>query len=1198
MTQNRHRNRGPSFRCGGWLLPALMACLAPFSPALMAQAERPTEEQVRRLLEQTEQDTALDEAARERIAGVYREALQSLESAKLHAAEIARDQSLASEAPGLLASIRTELGTPGGEPEVSAGPEADLVALEQGLNQAEADLAAARKKIEELQLERAERGDRRAAIPDQIASLRQQLTAVEDGLTPPASPDADPLYSAANRIRLQCQQYALAQEIERYEQEILSYDARRDLLPARRDRAQRRAAQAEKLVAAWQQRVNQKREEESRLANEEARRRKLEAARKAPELKELADVNELLTRQRSELTRSREATEREIKERAAKLKQIRDDFHQIRTRVRAAGFTNAMAVILRREYNQLPDSASYRRARRQHERQLSDAQFQLLELQDRRIDSQVSDIEGTVVEIVDKIGPPPEMRAEFEEFARATLISRRDLLDSLIRETETQVDLLLENHRVTSTLAVAIDEYASYIREHIFSVKSVEGSLLPSPKAAFEASVWLLRPASWLAGLGQAGEVLMGAPLYHALLGLMLLLLVLVRWRTIAALHLRGEEVRRLRTDSFGKTLLAVLFTLILSAPAPLLIWWVATLLSGSGSDEKVVTALSSGLKDLILPYFVLVFLRQTTRAGGLADAHFGWTENSRRALRGQIRWFIPSFLPLCLVTLMLQPPWVQESWNDSLGRLVFCAAMLVLFLFLRNVFSPDRPVLANYVAQNPQNLLVRLKAIWSTLIFLLPLLLLGLAAGGYDYTALELLRRLLWSAELILLLMLLNSILHRWLFVARRQLALEKMRLRREAAKAEDTTPALAAAAKGASGEGARIAAPPEEVNIPAISAQTLQLSRTALLVILLAGMAAIWADLVPALRLLRRIQIYPEVRVIEASEESLYPVLESNGEPPQAQEPAPKPQPPADGGRKEARPAGLPIPGGASSSETEEEERPSSVSLADVGLAILLFLATMICAKNIPGLMEILLLKRLALEPGARYAASTLARYAILIVGLTLSLKAIGIGWSTVQWLAAALTFGLAFGLQEIFANFVSGLIMLFERPVRLGDVVTVGGVDGKVSKIRMRATTITDWDNRELIVPNKEFITGQLVNWTLSDAITRVVIRVGVSYSSNAGQVRDLLLEIAQDCPLVMTDPGPSAIFREFGDSSLNFDLRVYIPSRDVWPALVDQLHQSIHTRFADAGIEIAFPQLDVHLDPRQPPDETPPSSPNGS
>ena len=187
----------------------------------------------------------------------------------------------------------------------------------------------------------------------------------------------------------------------------------------------------------------------------------------------------------------------------------------------------------------------------------------------------------------------------------------------------------------------------------------------------------------------------------------------------------------------------------------------------------------------------------------------------------------------------------------------------------------------------------------------------------------------------------------------------------------------------------------------------------------------------------------------------------------------------------------------------------------------------------------------------------------------------------WNKLQWLVAALSVGLGFGLQEIFANFISGLIILFERPVRIGDVVTIGNLSGTVSRIRIRATTITDFDRKEIIVPNKTFITGQLVNWSLSDTVTRVTIRVGVGYGSDLELVRRLLLQIAQHNPRVLREPNPMVYFLNFGESTLDHELRIHVRELGDRNPAIDEINREIDRQFKEHGIEIAFRQLDVFI-----------------
>jgi len=259
---------------------------------------------------------------------------------------------------------------------------------------------------------------------------------------------------------------------------------------------------------------------------------------------------------------------------------------------------------------------------------------------------------------------------------------------------------------------------------------------------------------------------------------------------------------------------------------------------------------------------------------------------------------------------------------------------------------------------------------------------------------------------------------------------------------------------------------------------------------------------------------------------------------------------------------------------------------TLEIVVFVTLMISVTIYAAAKLPALVELVLRSRANVSAGTRYTVSTLLNYIILGVGILVALSKLGLDWSKLQWLVAALGVGIGFGLQEIVANFICGLIILFERPISVGDIITVGDQDGVVTRIRIRATTIRDWDNKELVIPNKEIITGRLLNWSLTDSRLRLTLPVGVAYGSDAALALKILAETVADDQRVLKDPAPSIIFSDFGESSLNMVCRFYIDNVDnMWPVKT-ALHLEIYRRFEEAGIVISFPQRDVHLDSEKP------------
>jgi len=222
-----------------------------------------------------------------------------------------------------------------------------------------------------------------------------------------------------------------------------------------------------------------------------------------------------------------------------------------------------------------------------------------------------------------------------------------------------------------------------------------------------------------------------------------------------------------------------------------------------------------------------------------------------------------------------------------------------------------------------------------------------------------------------------------------------------------------------------------------------------------------------------------------------------------------------------------------------------------------------------------------RLQLERGLPYAISTLTRYALLVLGFFLAISSLGIDLSKVTLLAGALGVGIGFGLQNIVNNFVSGLILLFERPIQVGDIVQIHNLTGEVRRIGMRSSTLRTADGAEVIVPNGTLIQDTVTNWTLSDNSRRVEVAVGVAYGTEPQKVIAILRETADKKREVLKNPEPIALFVAFGDSSLNFVLRCWLVQAENWVTVRSELFVAVHDALRAAGIEVPFPQRDVHL-----------------
>jgi len=454
---------------------------------------------------------------------------------------------------------------------------------------------------------------------------------------------------------------------------------------------------------------------------------------------------------------------------------------------------------------------------------------------------------------------------------------------------------------------------------------------------------------------------------------------------------------------------------------------------------------------------------------------------------------------------------------SHTLGRTAQIVMMLAISYAMHRLTHPTTGLGKNIYLYS-SSWLSRLRYVWYGLAVLAPWVVVGFSVAGYYQSALELQMKLVVTLRLVFITALFHALALRWLTITKRQLAVENARKKRKQAAEQ--------ASGNAGVEGQYV---PEEqlLDMSKINEQSNKLLTTLIAGILIAGLWIIWSDILPAFSIFEQFELWQHKEVIEGKEE-LVPVTLFN----------------------------------------------LLVSFFYAGLAS-------IFASNFPALVDLFSVGTFALTAGSRYALIQLVRYFLVTIAFLAIANELGGSWEQVQWLVAALSVGLGFGLQEIFANMVAGIILLFERPIRVGDTVTVEDVSGRVCRIQMRATTILDWDGKELVVPNKVFITERFVNWTLTDTTTRLVLMVGVAYGSDVELVEKVLRDTISSVSLILTEPEPSIIFLSLGESSLDFRVTAHVRELGDRMPVTHELHKKFYKNLEAHGIEIPFPQRDLHI-----------------
>ena len=1089
-------------------------------PAIALPTVEETEILIKELKEAQDKQASQEEKTRfDNLIDIYEKAKAKLIEVRRFEAAIAELQDARKQAPQRLAAVKAQMEQILAEPKIEETfTDWSLTQIEQHVAQQEAELTNARSNIAERESETKQRSVRRTEIPQAIAQAKERLENIKKELSINPAPDVPQEIVKAKHILLLFTEKSLQREIDSYSEEILSYEARGDLLAARKDLAVRQVTQYEKLLKRWQDILNKKRKSEAELAAEKARQAKLDAAQSHPVVRKLAEKNTQLAGLRTGprgLVAINATQTNEIENIDKQLIKLNSELNSVKEKVKAAGFSDVIGVILLGKRNELPDIRQHRRNTKNRRSETANAYFEWIKYDEER--SGLADTESSTNDILKELEPSlnENQRLEIGAQIKSLLESRRELLDALIREYD-NYRRNLEMLDFTERLLVAkASEYATYIDENILWVKNTKTLKMSTFSQAWETLSWLVAPKRWWQVLQVLGRDLKAFPFGYTIVTLFFVILFYFRKRLSDKMEAISAVLFRKYTDRFTHTLKVFLFTVILSASIPAVLFLLGWRLALPYQEVEFVSAVAAGLRSIAFIYLFLSFVRLILLPQGLAADHFLMPEEAIVFFRRHVSWFTASILPLIFVIATIDQQ-SSGARKGSLGRIAFIGALVILSMFFAVVIQPSGRLMKAVLEQRRGGWLDRLRYVLYPLSVAFPLALALFAALGYYYATQQLASCLQATIMWVLSLVIIFALMVRWLTVTQNRLLLRKERRRLEEVSRQEITH-LEKTEETETGDSE----PQED-----LSQITLQMRRFVgafLILSLIMGLWLIWKDVLPALGIFNQVELWT----------------------------------------------------------TTVGDKTVSVTLTSLFLALIIVLITIITARNIPGLLELVILQRLPLDRGVRFAIETLTRYIIVIVGVVMAFGEIGLGWSKVQWLVAAMTVGLGFGLQEIFANFVSGLIILFEQPMRVGDMVTVGDISGKVTRIRIRATTILKWDRKELVVPNKEFITGRLINWTLSDTVLRMEFPVGIAYGSNTALAEKTLLKVAHDNQKVLLDPEPFVIFKAFGNSALEFDLRLYIPDLDSYLTVWHEINRAIDEAFRKAGIQIAFPQRDIHV-----------------
>jgi len=1076
-------------------------------------------------IEQVEASSAYDEPTRSSAADYLRRALVNLETEKAHREAAARFELARSEAPAETERLRSALEVKLGRDPLASleGIESSAARdIEQRLEHERANEAAVKAKLTEFEQKLANEELRPQAARQRVSEASQEVRIVTDQLSSPPPADEPDIVLEARRWAQQTAAAALREEMRKLDQELLSQPIRVALLQIQVEETATNLDRIRARVKALQALLSERRREETEQVIAEIDLASLGTAADNALVQQAVLENRQLADELDGLSQSLEQLTAANATAEQQLADTRQRFQTAQQRLEVAGIGQALGRYLGEERRKLPALSDYRRDSRQRESQIADAGLRDIQLGEQWRD--IRDIDNYVQAL---LSPLPEEPAQDLRPALLQLAeSRRGLLQQAIALNSNYLRRLADHEYTENQRFAVVSDYRDFLAERLLWVRNQDAIGLSGVLGLPGELVNFLSPGRWL----DTVNVFLYESSRSPLQMLAILVLLLFWWRRgslRARLTSTASNVGRPSEDSFTLTIKAVMITLIMTLP-----WPIFTAVTGYQIINSLhANAASRAVGEALLILSPLLFFLRTFRLfctpGGVAEGHFRWSTDGIKRLRKQLD--ILMFTLLAPGFAMLVNGGFQDVLlGGTFGQFMFLILTVGMMVFLHRLLAPRTGIVEGLRRRTTSPIATGWRWFWMTVATIIPVGVAIMAVAGFMYSAGTLLGKLVNTIWLMFGLVILRELIVRWLLVIKRRLLLRQALQRREAARAAKEADDNDTTATDEHNPIDEISA----VDIASLDADTQKLVNVALLAAAILGIAGIWSSIVPALGIFEDITLWQYVGNV--------------------------------GGQEELR----------------------SVTLIDLSIAALVAVVTLVAAGNVPSLIEIVLRQRQTVTPGNRLAFATLVRYTIAAIGIGITLSIIGVNWSKLQWLVAALGVGIGFGLQEIVANFISGLIILMERPVRVGDLVTVGDTSGTVTRVQIRATTIRTWDRQELLVPNKEFITARVLNWSLSDEVIRIFFHVGIAYGSDVEKALQLIAEAADEHPDVLADPEPLVTFEEFGDNALILGLRCFVESLDIRLETSTSLHRAINRKFGEAGIVVAFPQRDIHLDTTSP------------